>query len=634
MSALQALEQQIATLEETRRKSDQRHAMDIAKAAADFAEHQRLSDTRLAQSAAARQNVEQRLSEVSATLQATERRLSESEAALSQSRQQAIDERQAVARHAQERQNAFDARLAEEAARQEALERRLMAAEDALREAVTRHAADTSAQAERLAIYRMQSEAKLAETAGVRDTLARSLDEAKKAWASEVSAAAQRLAARETELTGELAKAAAVREALEARVAERDAQLKEQAANHRNSQDALQARTSNHIVQLRRELDDTIVVKRSQFEHAPVSLLRCSRSGGIEQVSQVMATTLGYRTPQEAQAVNFATTVFESPNDWQSFIGRCVETGAESLETIWRRKNGTRFVVRLRAVSHASGHIDVAAEDLTNYRELEEKLRRSERMEAVGRLASEVAATCDNLLRDVRQDGQTWLAAMSDDSPMRQQGELLLDDVTRAASFLRQLDVYSKTQADSSEPADLVRVLRNLTPVLKRVAGDDIEFVLPKSPSELTVDVEKETIERILVNVAAYGRERMPFGGRLMFELAKTTVDSQSVASHPNVRPGPHVLITATAVRYAVWSDASRTLPRPLPANKESEAASDRPGVDLGAMQALIQGCGGRLWLTAEPPGDMVLKIHLPRSTPSHAAVARRPMRRWLHAGR
>jgi PAS domain-containing protein len=463
----------------------------------------------------------------------------------------------------------------------------------------------------------MQSEAKLAETAGVRDTLARSLDEAKEAWASEVSAAAQRLAARETELTGELARAAAVREALEARVAERDAQLKEQAANHRNSQDALQARTSNHIVQLRRELDDTIVVNRSQFEHAPVSLLRCSRSGGIEQVSQVMATTLGYRTPQEAQAVNFAITVFESPNDWQSFIGRCVETGAESLETIWRRKNGTRFVVRLRAVSHASGHIDVAAEDLTNYRELEEKLRRSERMEAVGRLASEVAATCDNLLRDVRQDGQTWLAAMSDDSPMRQQGELLLDDVTRAASFLRQLDVYSKTHAESSEPADLVRVLRNLTPVLKRVAGDDIEFVLPKSPSELTVDVEKETIERILVNVAA-----------------KTTVDSQSVASHPNVRPGPHVLITATAVRYAVWSDASRTLPRPLPANKESEAASDRPGVDLGAMQALIQGCGGRLWLTAEPPGDMVLKIHLPRSTPSHAAVERRPMRRWLHAGR
>ena len=131
------------------------------------------------------------------------------------------------------------------------------------------------------------------------------------------------------------------------------------------------------------------------------------------------------------------------PKTGASLIDRCLETGAaEPLETIWKKKNGARFVVRLRAVPSASGQIDVAAEDLTNYRELEEKLRRSERMEAVGRLASEVAATCDNLLRDVRQDGQTWLAAMTDDSPMRQQGELLLNDVTRAASFLRQLDVY------------------------------------------------------------------------------------------------------------------------------------------------------------------------------------------------
>ena len=155
-----------------------------------------------------------------------------------------------------------------------------------------------------------------------------------------------------------------------------------------------------------------------------------------------------------------------------------------------------------------------------------------------------------------------------------------------------------------------------------------------RSPSTSTW----KRVERILVNVAAYGRERMPFGGRMMFELATVTVDSQSVATHPDVRPGPHVLITATAVRYAVWSDASRTLPRPSHASAGSEAASDRPGVDLGAMQALIRGCGGRLWMAAEPPGDMVLKIHLPRSTPSHAAVPRagilHPMRRWLHAGR
>ena len=62
--------------------------------------------------------------------------------------------------------------------------------------------------------------------------------------------------------------------------------------------------------------------------------------------------------------------------------------------------------------------------------------------------------------------------------------------------------------------------------------------------------------------MAAYGRERMPFGGRLKFEFANVMVGQESVAKHPDLRPGPHVLVTVTAVRYAVWSDASRTLPR------------------------------------------------------------------------
>ena len=125
----------------------------------------------------------------------------------------------------------------------------------------------------------------------------------------------------------------------------------------------------------------------------------------------------------------------------------------------------------------------MVAEDVTGYRQMEENLRRSQRMEAVGRLASEVAASCDTLLRDVSQDTQDWLAAVGNDSQARQRGELLLHDVTRAAGFLKQLDAYGKKAAKSLEPVDLNRALRNLTSVLKRVAGDDIELVLPKRSS-------------------------------------------------------------------------------------------------------------------------------------------------------
>ena len=209
---------------------------------------------------------------------------------------------------------------------------------------------------------------------------------------------------------------------------------------------------------------------------------------------------------------------------------------------------------------------------------------------------------------------------------MRHEGERLLHEVTRAAGFLRQLAVYGKKQATALEPIDVNRVLRDLEPVLKRVAGDDIELVLPKTSSPVNVDVEAERVERVLVNVASYGRERMPFGGRLLIELATVVVGSTFVAKYPNVRPGDHALITVTEVSGGLRSEF------PIGARKAPAGAnaigsvSDRPGVDLGVLQGLIGDCGGHLWIKAEPTGDMVLKMHLPQPVPGGAAEA-------LHGG-
>jgi hypothetical protein len=240
---------------------------------------------------------------------------------------------------------------------------------------------------------------------------------------------------------------------------------------------------------------------------------------------------------------------------------------------------------------------------MTRVRALEEKLRNSQRMEAVARFGSEVAVTCHTLLRHVKQEGQQWVSQMESDAA-RYRGELLLDEVTRAAGFLGQLAAYGNEQKNVPELVDVNSVLRELEPVLKRVAGHDIELVLPIASGALNVDVEGARLERMLVNVAAYGRERMPLGGRLMFEVASVVLDREFVAKYPNVRPGSHVLLTVHEVRAALGMN--------IPAPPRTEPP-DNPGVDLGALQTLVGGCGGHLWMMAEPSGNMVLKIHLPR---------------------
>jgi hypothetical protein len=302
----------------------------------------------------------------------------------------------------------------------------------------------------------------------------------------------------------------------------------------------------------------------------------------------------------------------------------------ESIDTTWRKKDGTRIIVRVMAVATGADSIDLVAEDITPLRVLEEKLRNAQRLEAVARYGSEVAVTCHSLLTHVEQEGQQWLALMESDVA-RYQGQQLFDDVAKAAGFLGQLAAYGEEQRNAPEIVEMNKVLRDLAPVMKRVAGDNIDIVLPKTTTPLTLDVEVLPVERMLVNVAAYGRERMPLGGRLMIDVDSVVVDRAFVEKYPNVRPGAHVVLTVNEVRRA---EPPGVADAALTRTANILRASGNPGVELGTLQALVSGCGGHLWMKAEPPGDMVLKIHLPRRVLDHSEPPASPMPRgrsgWL----
>jgi len=301
------------------------------------------------------------------------------------------------------------------------------------------------------------------------------------------------------------------------------------------------------------------------------------------------------------------------------------------METLWRRKDGRRIIVRVVAVPASADSVDLIAEEITHVRELEEKLRNAQRMESVARYGSEVAVTCQGLLNHVKDEGQQWLAGIESDT-VRYRGELLLDEVTRATAYLGQLAAYSEEQQNIPDLVDVNKVLRDLEPVLKRVAGENIDVVLPKGSAPLNLDIEPRPVERMLVNVAAYGRERMPLGGRLKIDVDSVVVDREFVAQHPHVRPGEHVLLIVNEERRVVRPNAGDAAVGG--SATASNFSGDSPGVDLGALQALVRECGGHLWMRAEPPGDMELKIHLPRRildrSEQPAPAIPSPRSRWI----
>jgi hypothetical protein len=230
-------------------------------------------------------------------------------------------------------------------------------------------------------------------------------------------------------------------------------------------------------------------------------------------------------------------------------------------------------------------------------------------MEAVGRFASEVAVTCSNLLGDIHHNSQQWLTAAGEHGDIRQRGELLIDEVKRAADLLHQLAAFGDEQARTPMLVDLNTLIRDLEPVLKRLAGSQVDVDIRDSSSPLTVDVQIERVERLLVNLASYGRERMPSGGRLRIDLGTEVVDRHFAAKHRNVRLGLHALITVTGVRTAA-RDGSPL--RDDTSQRSNGKVATRPGVDFGTLQQLVTECGGHLWMKVEPAGDVVAKVRLP----------------------
>jgi hypothetical protein len=184
----------------------------------------------------------------------------------------------------------------------------------------------------------------------------------------------------------------------------------------------------------------------------------------------------------------------------------------------------------------------------------------------------------------------------------------MFDDIGRAVGFLQELAACSEEQARTPMLVDLNTLVRDLEPVLKNVVGADVEVALRDTSTPLNVDVNTERIERLLVNLASYGRGRMPAGGRLRIELGTSVVDRHFSAKHPNVRLGLHALITVTETRPPAGEEDGQSGPR------TRKAA--RHGVDFATLQGLVSDCGGHLWMKVHPLGEMVAKIRLPLVSP------------------
>jgi PAS domain-containing protein len=447
--------------------------------------------------------------------------------------------------------------------------------------------------------------ADLANTTTIKDALVRQIAEhqaARKSLEHEVESKnelLEQLGQRECEVRTLLADTTKSRDALD-----RELQNERSAA----------VETGRQIRQLHSQLEDILRRLDQEFDNYPLPLCRASRTGAITHANRAFGALLGCPSADTKRRLSLASELFDSSNEYAWLVERCVSSGdVSSVEFTRRKVDGSRLMLRLRAMPGPEA-VHIVVEDLTANWMLQERLHRAQQMEAVGRMAAEVALTCVGFLRDVTKQGCRLIAMLEDGTEARRSSEHIVGEVDRVAMSLRQLADYADDEAMSLDPVDLHQVLHDLEPVLQELAGDDVEIVLPERPPReippFNLDVTTQRVERLLVNLARFSRERIA-SGQMVFDVAPTTVDGQFLSKYPNVRPGPHVLLT---VKQAKGDDRLIDAPRGQEPNGGHDAEPSvfgASGVQLSALHGLVRHCGGHLWMDTDTTGE-IIKIHLP----------------------
>ncbi len=271
-------------------------------------------------------------------------------------------------------------------------------------------------------------------------------------------------------------------------------------------------------------------------------------------------------------------------------------------------------------------YMDGFIEDITRKKSLEDQLRHSQKIEAIGRLAGGIAHDFNNILTATIGYGNILLRKRGDDPVVRSYVDNILTLSDRAASLTQGLLAFSRKQVINLQPIDINEALRRVEKILQRVIGEDIELKCALAGPELTVMADAAQIEQVFFNLATNARDAMARGGRLTITTSMAEVDNDFIRAHGYGEGGTYALITFEDTGAGMDEDTRKKIFEPFFTTKELGKGT---GLGLATVYGAIKQHNGFINVYSEPGRGSVFKIYLPlaalpaekQRTKEHAAM-------------
>ena len=302
--------------------------------------------------------------------------------------------------------------------------------------------------------------------------------------------------------------------------------------------------------------------------------------------------------------------------EFQAKIARA--SGGELIAGLERRrlrKDGTSIDVSiwtapLRDAAGSICGIIMAVADVSEKKKLEEQLRHSQKMEAVGRLAGGVAHDFNNLLTVINGYGHMMLDSVNSSDRMHGHAEQIVKAGNQAAALTSQLLAFSRRQVIQPKSIELNQIVTNLEKMLRRVMGEDIRLHTSLAAGLNRVKADPNQIEQVLINLVANARDAMPYGGLLTITTRNVELNRALVCEGAEIPAGSYVELAVADTGQGMDAETRSHLFEPFFTTKERGKGT---GLGLSSVYGSVRQNGGGITVSSTQGAGTIFRIYLPQ---------------------
>ena len=247
--------------------------------------------------------------------------------------------------------------------------------------------------------------------------------------------------------------------------------------------------------------------------------------------------------------------------------------------------------------------------DVTAQKKLEDQLRQSQKMEAIGQLAGGVAHDFNNILTVIHGHASLLLAAGELLGPAERSAQQIVQAANRAAALTRQLLTFSRRQVMQPQRLDCNEVVANMSKMLGRIMGEDIALQMSYWPQPAQLHADASMMEQVLLNLAVNARDAMPRGGQLSIGIAVEEVDALRAGSHAEARPGRFVCLRASDTGSRIAPEILRRIFEPFFTTKEVGRGT---GLGLATVYGIVKQHQGWIEVDSRLGCGSTFHVYLP----------------------